>query len=42
MRKTGQTKFLDNLKQSLLKRMEEADGWKIQPKFKDIIGKEEF
>jgi hypothetical protein len=26
MRKTGQTKFLDNLKQSLLKRMEEADG----------------
>ena len=26
MRKTGQTKYLDNLKQSLLKRMEEADG----------------
>jgi hypothetical protein len=26
MRKTGRTKFLDNLKQSLLKRMEETDG----------------
>jgi len=26
MRKTGQTKFLDNLKQSLLKRMEDFDG----------------
>jgi hypothetical protein len=26
MRKTGCTKYLDNLKQSLLKRMEEADG----------------
>jgi alpha-L-fucosidase len=26
MRKTGQTKFLDNLKQSLLKRIDDADG----------------
>lgn len=26
MRKTGRTKYLDNLKQSLLKRMEDADG----------------
>jgi len=25
MRKTGRTKFLDNLKQSLLKKMEDAD-----------------
>ena len=42
MRKTGRTKFLDNLKQSLLKRMEETDGWKFFHDLKALLVKKSF